>query len=74
RLEFRSLRLSGLQPRASDLLNAYGPAMATQSLQEVVLHQLRPQDLALADNLGMQPDTITVTDKGLVIGFAGKPL
>jgi len=74
RLEFRSLRLSGLQPRASDLLNAYGPAMATQSLQEVVLHQLRQQDLALADNLGMQPDTITVTDKGLVIGFAGKPL
>jgi hypothetical protein len=31
-------------------------------------------DLAMADNLGMQPDRITVTDKGLVIGFVLKPM
>lgn len=73
-LKFQNLRFSDLQPQASDLLNAYGPAMATQALQEVVLHQFRPQDLAVADSLGMQPDTITVTDKGLVIGFVLKPL
>ena len=48
--------------------------MARQLLQEVVLHQLRPQDLAVANSLGMQPDSISVTDKGLVIGFALKPL
>lgn len=74
RLKFQSLRISGLQPQASELLNAYGPAMARELLQEVVLYQLRPQDLAMAGSMGMQPDSITVTDKGLVIGFALKPL
>ena len=74
RLKFQNLRISDLQPQASKLLNAYGPALAAQALQEVVLHQLRPQDLAMADNLGMQPDRITVTDKGLVIGFVLKPM
>jgi hypothetical protein len=43
-------------------------------LQEVVLHQLRPKDLAIVDSMGMQPGSITVTDKGLVIGFVLKPL
>ncbi len=74
RLNFQNLRISDLQPQASDLLNAYGPALANQALQEVVLHQLRPQDLAIVDSLGMQPGSITVTDKGLVIGFVLKPL
>jgi hypothetical protein len=74
RLRFQNLRIPGLQPQASELLNMYGPAMANQALQEIVLHQLRPQDLAMADNLGMQPNSITVTDKGLVIGFVLKPL
>lgn len=73
-LRFKHLRFAGLQPAASELLNAYGPALAEQSLQEVVLHQLRPQDLALADGMGLQPGSITVTDKGLVIGFVVKPL
>lgn len=73
-LRFRNLRLSDLPPQASDLLNAYEPALAAQALQEVVLHQLRPQDLAMADDLAVQPGTITVTDKGLVIGFVPKPL
>ena len=74
RLKFQNLRVSDLQPQASKLLNAYGPALAAQALQEVVLHQLRPQDLAMADNLGMRPDRVTVTDKGLVIGFVLKPM
>ncbi|MDO8448612.1 MAG: DUF1439 domain-containing protein [Rhodoferax sp.] len=73
-LRFKHLQFAGLQPAVSELLNAYGPALAEQSLQEVVLHQLRPQDLALADGMGLQPGSITVTDKGLVIGFVVKPL
>lgn len=73
-LNFQNLRISGLLPQANELLNAYGPTLAKQSLQEVVLHQLRPKDLAMADTLGMQPQSITVTDKGLVIGFVMKPL
>lgn len=74
RLHFRKLQFTGLQPAASELLSTYGPALAQQSLQEVVLHQLRPQDLALADGLGLQPGSITVTETGLLIGFVAKPL
>lgn len=74
RLNFQNLRIPDLRPQASEMLNAYGPAIANQALQEVVLHQLRPQDLALTDSLGMQPGSITVTDKGLVIGFVPRPL
>ena len=73
-LRFKRLRISGLQPAASIMLNSYGPALAEQSLQEVVLHQLRPQDLDLADVMGLQPGRITVTDKGLKIDFVPKPL
>ena len=71
-LRFKKLSIEELQPAASDLLNSYGPALAAQSLQEVILHQLRPQDLALSDVMGLQPGSITVTDKGLVIGFVAK--
>lgn len=73
-LHFRTLRFTGLPPAASELLSTYGPALAQQSLREVVLHQLRPQDLALADGLGLQPGSITVTEAGLLIGFVAKPL
>ncbi|MDD5334716.1 MAG: DUF1439 domain-containing protein [Rhodoferax sp.] len=73
-LRFRHLRFADLQPAASELLNVYGPALARQSLLEVVLYQLRSQDLALADGLGLQPGSITVTEDGLTIGFVPKPL
>ncbi|MBK5204037.1 MAG: DUF1439 domain-containing protein [Polaromonas sp.] len=72
-LRVNSLRFAGLPPGPSELLNAYVPALAEQTLREVVLHQLRPQDLALPDGLGLQPDSITVTPQGLVIGFVAKP-
>ena len=71
-LRFNSLRLSGLPPGPSALIEAYGPSLAEQTLQEVVVHRLRPQDLALADTLGLQPGTITVTATGLTIGFVTK--
>ncbi len=71
-LRFKHLQFADLQPAASELLNSYGPALAEQSLLEVVLHQLRPQDLALTDGLGLQPGSITVTDQGLVIGFVAR--
>ena len=73
-LRFKRLQFPTLQPGVVDMLNAYGDAVAQQSFLEVVLHQLRPQDLALADVMGMQPGSITVTDAGLVIGFVLKPL
>ncbi|NPC55670.1 DUF1439 domain-containing protein [Caenimonas soli] len=72
RLQVHSLRLSGLPPRTAEMLEAYGPRLAEQSLREVVLHRLRPKDLALADTMGLQPSTITVTSQGLVVGFETK--
>jgi hypothetical protein len=73
-LRFKRLQFPSLQPGVVAMLNTYGPALAEQTLLEVVLHTLRPQDLALPDGLGMQPGSITVTDAGLTIGFVPKPL
>ena len=68
RLEFPTLR-----PAVTEILNAYGPLLAEQSLREVTLHQLRPQDTAVFDGLGLQPGPITVTAKGLTVASVGKP-
>jgi hypothetical protein len=54
------------------VLDAYSAALARQSFGEVVLHHLRPRDLALADAMGLQPGDITVTPEGLRIGFVNK--
>ena len=67
RLHFPSLR-----PAVAELLNAYAPLLAEQSLGEVTLHQLRPQDTAVFDGLGMEPGAITVTPKGLAVAFVRK--
>lgn len=73
-LRIDRLRFPSLQPSVVELLNTYAPALAEQSLREVVLHRLQPQDLRMADAMGMQPGAITVTDSGLVIAFVLKPL
>ena len=68
RLEFPTLK-----PAVTELINTYAPVLAEQSLREVTLHQLRPQDTALFDGLGLQPGPITVTAKGLTVAFVRKP-
>jgi hypothetical protein len=73
-LRLKRLQFPTLQPGVVALLNTYAPALAERALLEVVLHRMRPQDLALPDGLGMQPGSITVTDAGLTIGFVPKPL
>ncbi|WP_395056883.1 DUF1439 domain-containing protein [Polaromonas sp.] len=72
KLKVNTLSLSGLPPGPAALLQAYGPSLAEQSLLEVVLHKLQPKDLMLADGLGLEPGAITVTARGLVIGFVPK--
>lgn len=72
-LRVRSLRVAGLPAPYPELLDAFGQALAGQTFGELVLHRLRPADLALADGLGLEPDAIDVTDDGLAIGFAPKP-
>ncbi len=69
-LEVQSLRLPGLSARALELLNGYLPVLAREALGDVVLHQLQPDDLALVDGLGLQPDTLTVTAGGVTVGLA----
>ena len=73
-LRLKRLQFPTLPPQAMALINAYGPALAERTLLELVLHRLRPQDLALPDGLGMQPGSITVTEQGLTIGFVPKPV
>lgn len=73
-LRLSRLRFPSLRPEVVEMLNAYAPALAEQSLREVVLHQLRPQDLKAVEALGMQPGPITVTGTGLLIGLVLKPL
>lgn len=72
-MRVNALRFDDLPPRPAELLNAYGPALAEQTLRDVVLHKLRPQDLALPDAMGLQPDSITVTAQGLLISFVTQP-
>ena len=73
-LRVNALQFENVPAQTSALLSMVGPQLAEQSLQGVVLHQLKPEDLALPDGMGLQPDTITVTNKGLVIAFIAKPL
>ena len=73
RLRVNALRFPDLPPGPSALLDAYGIALAEQALGEVVLHTLRPQDLALPDAMGLQPGSITVTPKGLAVTFVVAP-
>lgn len=72
-LQVHALQIDGLPPQAAQLLASLGPQLAQQALREVVLHQLRPRDLALADSLGLQPGRMTVTPRGLVIELVPKP-
>ncbi len=73
-LRVNALQFEGLPPQTSALLAAYGPSLAEQSLQDVLLHQLKPQDLALPDGMGLQPGSINVLAQGLVIEFVSKQM
>ena len=69
RLDFPTLK-----PAVTELINAYAPVLAEQSLREVVLYQLNAQETAMADLLGLRPGRITVTGQGLAVELVTKPL
>lgn len=71
-LRFKRLTFPGLRPEASEMLNLYGQALSEKALLEVTLHQLRQQDMAMAEAMGMQPGSISVTQQGLVFDFVAK--
>ena len=47
-------------------------ALARDALGEIVLHRFSPRELALPDTMGFQPETLTVLEDGLEIGFGPK--
>ena len=69
RIRVQSVRLAGLAPDAAALVDAYARTAAQRSLLEVVVHRLRPDDLALADTMGFKPGDITVEPGGITIRF-----
>jgi hypothetical protein len=68
-IRVQSVRLPGLAPDAAALIDAYVRSAAKRALLEVVVHRLRPADLALADTMGLEPGNITVEADGLAIEF-----
>ena len=48
-LRVNALQFDNVPAQTSALLSMYGPQLAEQSLQGAVLHQLKPEDLALPD-------------------------
>jgi len=69
RIRVNAVRMEGLGPDGARLLDAYLRQLSQQALVEVVLHTLRPQDLALATTMGFEPGEITVTAQGLTVLF-----
>jgi hypothetical protein len=66
------VRWPGMPRDAADALQRSLPGMARDALGEIVLHRFSRGELALADTMGFEPRTFTVTDDGLVIGFGPK--
>jgi hypothetical protein len=73
-IRVQSVRLPGLAPDAAALIDAYVRSAAQRALLEVVVHRLRPGDLALADTMGFEPGDITVEADGLAIEFVPRAL
>lgn len=59
---------------AAQTLSALLPELAREAFAEVVLHRFSRDDFALADAMGFEPRTITVTQDALVVGFGPKPM
>lgn len=74
RIRVNGVRMEGLGPDAARLLDAYLRQLSEQALVEVVLHTLRPQDLALAATMGFEPGEITVTPQGLAVRFVPRSI
>lgn len=72
RIRVNSVQVEGLAPEGARLLDGYLRELSGQALVEVVLHTLRPQDLALARTMGFEPGDIAVTESGIEVRFVPK--
>jgi hypothetical protein len=73
-IRVNAVRMEGLSREGAQLLDAYLRQLSEQALVEVVLHILRPQDLALATTMGFEPGEIIVTPQGLAIRFVPRSM
>jgi hypothetical protein len=73
-IRVNAVRMEGLGREGAQLLDAYLRQLSEQALVEVVLHTLRPQDLALASTMGFEPGEITVTPQGLTVRFVPRSI
>lgn len=69
RIRVNAVQVEGLGRDGMRLLDTYLRELSGQALVEVVLHTLRPQDLALATTMGFEPGEIKVTEQGLAVQF-----
>lgn len=72
RPELLDLRLPGLPPEARAPLRAMFQAMARENLGDVVLHRFGEGDLALADTMGLELESMQVVEDGLMVFFGPK--
>lgn len=70
--EILGLRWPGLPPETRQTLQRLLPALAREAVGELVLHKFSSRELALADTMGFEPETIAVLDDGLLIVFGPK--
>jgi hypothetical protein len=71
-LELLDLRWPGMPPDTQQLVRVVLPRLARDAVGEFVLHRFTPRDLALADTMGFEPESMTVVDDGLVVVFGPK--
>ncbi|MDH0370947.1 DUF1439 domain-containing protein [Comamonas aquatica] len=72
RVEVLSLQFDGTDPAVADMVSTYGPRLASQALEAFALYHVKPEELQLADSLGLQPGAITVTPQGLDVAIVAK--
>lgn len=70
--EVLALRWPGLPADFADGLKQALPGLAREAIGEIVLHQFTSRELALPEAMGFEPDTITVVEDGLSVGFGPK--
>ena len=61
-----------LTAEAQQALQVLLPGVAREVAAELVLHQFTSRELALTDTMGFEPDTLTVVDDGVLVGFREK--
>lgn len=72
RVEVLALDLQDANPAMAEMVQTYGLRVAEQALQGFALYSVKPEDLALADSLGLQLGAITVTPEGLDVAIEAK--